>query len=267
MVDQADPELQDHLASLANHHQKSALLPRPHHANHAHLANLASQDHKVLPATPAQLEIQATLAKMVNQAAQARKVHPAHQATQVLMDHEVIQVRQLSALQPLPETPDPPAQMDHLAQLVNQAPKETMATQEAQAPKAHQAQLAAQAKMVLPETKDHQVQMDPKENRVSARNTALWTAVSSSKMEQDVKNLAHHFSRSFLQSRLTNGYGERSLLFAVDPFLLLLIFSYLKQRSNSGKPHNRFPIPFLKCNMRSIVEFTVDLYIFFKFKF
>jgi len=236
MVDQADQALQVHLDSLANHHQKTSLLSLHHHANHAHQANPASPDLKVHPATPVQLETQVTLAKMVNQAVPAHKAHPAHPEIQVTMVHEVIQARPLSALQPLPETKDPQVPMDHQAQPVNQALKETMATQVAQDPKAQQVQLAAQAKMVLQATKDHPAPMDPKENRVFARNIALWTAAFSSKMEQDVKIKIlferHSFFSSFLQSRQKIGYGERLFLFAIDPhhLLLFIIFCYFKQQ-------------------------------------
>jgi len=230
MVDQADQELQDHQASLANHHQKSAL-PLPfHHANHAHQANPANPDPKVLPATPAQLVTQVTPAKMVTQAAQAHKVPLVHPEIQVAMDHEVIQARQLSALQQLPETQDPPDPMDHQAQLVNQARKETTETQVPQDPKAHQVQLADPAKMVLQATKAHLAPMVPKANRVYARNIAPWTAVSSSKMEQDVKKKCH-FLCSFLQSRRKNGFGERLFLFAINPYLLFFAIFYFKQHS------------------------------------
>jgi hypothetical protein len=247
MVDQAVQVLQVHLVSQANHHQKFALLSLHHHANHAHQANPASPDHKVHPVTPAQLETQVTPAKMVNQAAPARKVHPAHPETLVTMVHVVMQARPLSAPQPLPEIQDPPDPMDHQAQLVNQALKVTMAIQALQDPKAHQVQQAVQAKMVVQETKDHPAPMDPKENRVFARNIALWTAVFSSKMEQDVKIKIflferHSFFSSFLQSRQKIGYGERLFLFAIDPYLLLfIIFVYFKQQfTKSGKSHESF---------------------------
>jgi len=89
--------------------------------------------------------------------------------------------------------------------------------------------------------------MDPKENRVFARNIALWTAVFSSKMEQDVKIKIflferHSFFSSFLQSRQKIGYGERLFLFAIDPYLLLfIIFVYFKQQfTKSGKSHESF---------------------------
>jgi hypothetical protein len=276
MVDQADQELQAHLDSQANHHQKSALLSRLHRANHAHRANPASPDHKVPLATPAQLVTQAMLAKTVNQAVPARKVHLAHPEIQVTMDHEVIQARQLSALQPLPETQDPPDPMDHPAQLVNQAPKATMEIQAVQDLKAHQVHPEVQAKMVLQATKDHPAPMGPKENRVFARNTALWTAVFSSKMEQDVKNEilfdGRHSFFSFLQSRHKIGYGERLFLFAINPFLLSFFyyyFLYFKQYSNVRKvPRIVSKIPFHKKNnaiCAQSLNFTVDLFPYFFF--
>jgi len=255
MVDQADQELQVHLDSQANHHQKSALLSRLHRANHARQANPASPDLKVLLATPARLVTQAMLVKTVNQAAPVHKVHPAHPEIQVTTVHEVIQARQLSALQPLPETQDPPDPMDHPDQLVNQAPKATMVTQAAQDPKAHQVQLAAQAKMVLQATKDHPAPMDRKENRVFARNIALWTAVFSSKMEQDVKYkilFRRHSFFSFLQSRHKNlDMANVYFLFAINPFLytqfFYYYFLYFKQHSNVRKvPQIVSKIPFLK---------------------
>jgi hypothetical protein len=175
------------------------------------------------------------LAKTDNLADLAHKDHPDHLATLAQTDHEVTLARQLSALQPPPATPAPLALMDHPAQLVNPARKATMAPQVPQDPKVHLVPMAAPAKMVLPETKDHPAQTDHEENRVSARNIARWTAVSSSKTEQGAKTdlvPRRRFIISFLQSWQTDvGYGERLLLLAIDPpitlfnnFLISLVF-------------------------------------------
>jgi hypothetical protein len=182
------------------------------------------------------------LAKMDNQVDLDRKDHPDPPEIPAVTDHEVNQARQLSALHLLPAIPDPQDPMDHPAPLVNQAPKATMAIQVLQVPKVHPAQLAVPAKMVIPVIKVHPDPMAPKANRVSARNTALWTAVSSSKMAQDAKKPTFNFL-SFLQSRRTNGYGERLRLFAINPTIhLLFTFLYFKHNMDKFRkvPHSFF---------------------------
>lgn len=230
-VDQADPDHRDHRASPANHHRKFASLPPRHRADRADLAKQENPVHKARPATRDQLARPAIAAKTDNQADQAHKDHQAHQATLAQTDHEAIQARPLSALQQLPEIPDPPALMDHPDQLVNQARRVTTAPPVPLDRKDHLAPTVDPAKMVLQETKDHPAQTAHAENRVSARNTAPWTAVSSSKTAQDAKT--DQFIISFLQSWHTDvGYGERLLLFAVDPPIhLLLLFTYFATKT------------------------------------
>jgi hypothetical protein len=215
----ADQAHQAHQVSLVDHRKKSASLSLLHLADHAHQASLASQDLKDHPATLAHQAHQATQAKMDNQAAQAHKDPLAHLAILAPMDHVVSLAHQLSALQVPQETLAPLAQTDHPAQLVNQDPKATMVLQVHQDPKDHQVQLVRQARMVHLATKAHQVQMDPRESLAFAPNTALWTAVSSSKMAHGAKPAARP-NISLLQS-WPSGYGECCSLLAIHLFLLI----------------------------------------------
>lgn len=208
------------LDSQAAHQLKFASQSRLHHADHAHQANPVSQDLKDHPATPVHQAHPETLAKMDNQAAQVHKAHPVHQATQAPMAHEETLVPQLLA-HPVPqETPAPLAQTDHPDLPDNPVHAVTMAPQVPQDPKAHLVQLAAPAKMALQATRDHPVQMAPRESPVFAPSTAPWTAVSSSKMAHGAKQPVSRPIISSFQS-WPNGYGECLLLLAIHPYLFI----------------------------------------------
>jgi len=177
-------------------------------------------------------------AKMEHPEAQARKDQTAHLATLAQTDHEVTPEYQLLALQLLLVTPDLLDLTDHPAQLVN--PDLVVTTEPPALPvqRDHPDQTEDPARMVLPATKAHPDQMVQRESLVFARNTALWTAASSSKTEQDVKKRLSHLNHwsvtSFLQSR-SNGYGESSLLLAIHPFLPSILC-----KLTSGKFHALF---------------------------
>jgi len=93
---------------------------------------------------------------------------------------------------------------------------------------------------------------------------ALWTAASSSKMEQDVKTFERLSLFSFLQSRRKMDMANVYFLFAINPSFILLftIFLYLKQHSiQQESPTIVFPIPFLKYAIcAQSLNFTVDLF-------
>jgi len=229
MVDQADQELPDHRASRVNHRRRFAKSSRLHRANHADQAKPANPAHKDHPAIQAPPANPVTLEKTVNPAAQARRDRPDHPAIPVTTDHEANQAHQPSARQPRPATPDPRVPMDLPDQLVNPVPEVTMVPTAPQDRKDRPAQQAAQARMVPQEIKDHPDRMARKENLVYAPNIALWTAASSSKTAQDAKPEIYFRFGSFLQSRRKNRYGERLLLLAVDPPLLLFTIFYFNK--------------------------------------
>jgi len=112
--------------------------------------------------------------------------HPAPQAKTERKDQPVIPPQQY---QPRPVMQAQPAKMDHQDQPVKMAPQDPMADPAQLVPKDPLAPLDHQATMALQATKDHQVQMDPKENQVFAPNIAPPMVVSSSRMEQDGKHL------------------------------------------------------------------------------
>jgi hypothetical protein len=214
------------LVSQAVRLQKSAPLSRLRRASLAHQAKLASQARKDHPATLVQRDNQATQAKMDRLALLVRKDHPVHPATLAQMAHEATPEFQQSALRLLLVTPDPRDPTDHQAQPATLDHAATTVPQEPLVPKDHQAPTEHPAKMALPAIKARLDRTVPRENRVFARNIALWTAASSSKMAQDVNRTSTRLTRrrsisSCLQSR-SNGYGESLLLLAIHPFLSFL---------------------------------------------
>lgn len=237
MEDQAVQDNRDPLASLVNHRKRSASCQRLHHANHVHQESLENLDLKDPLVTPVLLAHLAMLAKMVNQEDLVHKAPLARLETPAPMDLVVNPVHPPSALQQLPETQDPLVPMVHQAQLVNQELVVTMVLQALLARKARLVPLVPLARTAVPAKKDHQVPMVQGENPEFARNIAPWTAVFSSKMEQDAKqqfsrpHLFHLLFASVLQSR-GNGHGESSLLLAVHLcFLLPLFLRNLKFRT------------------------------------
>lgn len=207
-----------------------ASLSHLHHAGRVHRAALANPDPKVLPAIQDHPDGPATPAKTAAQEAQDLRGHQVHPEIPVQMDHEVNQVSQQSALPQHPETLDQPDPTDHPAQPVNQVRKATTALQATPDPKDHPDRLAAQAETAVQETKAHPVPTDQPESGVSARNTAPWTAASSSKTAQGVKRRIST-TTSFLQSD-RNGFGECLLLLATHTTLLLLFPSRKRQRQD-----------------------------------
>lgn len=177
----------EHLVNLVNHHCKSARKCHHLHASRAH------QDHPDHQVHLANLEHLAPTVNLADPERMAVTDHPAqpdpmeHLALQAKMakrDHLVIQP---PLSQPLPESPDPPEKTDPLDHLVKTAPLVQMAAPVPLETRAHLVLQDHLATTELQETKDHQAQMDPRENRVFAPNIAPPTAVSSSKTEQGDK--------------------------------------------------------------------------------
>lgn len=180
-----------HLAFLAAHHWRSARKCPHHHAGHAH------QDH---PAHQAHLEMLATPDQTVNLVLPARMVAMDHPAQLDPTDHPVplarTETRDLPAhppslFHPPLVTPDLLAKLAHPAHLVKTVPQDPMADLAQLATRDHPDLLAHLATMVLQATRDHLAQMDPRESRVSAPNTAPPMVVSSSKTEQGDKRRLH----------------------------------------------------------------------------
>jgi hypothetical protein len=119
-------------------------------------------------------------------------VHPAVLAKTEKKDQ---QASQLLASHRHPVMSAQPAKADHPVHLVKMAHLAQTAVPAHQEAKVHRARLVHPATMALLATKDHQVQMDPKENRVYAPNIAPPMAVFSSKMEQGDKRSQQAFDR------------------------------------------------------------------------
>jgi hypothetical protein len=176
-----------HQASLDAHRWRFADLSLRRHANRAHRVQLDLVVHQ------ANQEHQAPTATLATQAKMAALDHPAHQDPTAQADHLARTERKEDPVpQPfqfhqLPVMPARQPKMDHQDPPVNQVHPAQTALQAQLVPKAHPALLDPQATMALQETKDHQVQMDPRESQVFAPNTAPPTAVSSSRMAQGDK--------------------------------------------------------------------------------
>lgn len=204
--------------SLVALHWRSARKCHHHHAGHAH------QDHQVHLVHPESL---AHLAPTVNLAALEKMVEMDHPVqpdpTEHLVPPDRMERRDLPVRPPsLFQLPlvmwDPLAKMAHLvhqAQMVPLAQTEAPAQLET---KAHPAQPDPLATMVLQETRDHQAQTDPRENRVYAPNIAPPMAVSSSKTEQGDK-------RSSKTLRRICYYDEKPVIFmSIVAFIYFVIF-------------------------------------------
>jgi len=176
-----------HQASLAAHRWRFADLSLLRHANRAHrvqldlLVHQANQEHQDPTAT---LAIQARMAALDHPAHQDPTAQADHLARTERKDHPVPQPSQFHQL---PVMPAHQPKMDHQDPPVNQVHLAQTALQAQLVPKAHPGLLDHQATMALQETKDHLVQMDPRESQVFAPNTAPPTAVSSSRMAQGDK--------------------------------------------------------------------------------
>jgi hypothetical protein len=116
----------------------------------------------------------------------------------------------------------PPVKMAHPAQLVKTAPLVQMEVPAQQETKAHPVRLARPATTELLETRDHLVQMDPKENRVFAPNIAPPMAVFSSKMEQGDKRSCRFC------------YTDEKPVFFMSMFAFFIIFVFDGQKFSSS---------------------------------
>lgn len=177
-----------HPVSLVAHHWKFATSRLHHRADRAHrdhpdpLVQLVTLVHPDPTANPALLE------KMVETDHLAQLDPQAQPALPATMVQKAQPATPLSQFQQLLVKTAQLVKMVHLvplAQMVNPVPMEALAQL---VPKVHPALLAHPATMVLQETKDPLVQMDPLEKRVFARNTAPPMVVSSSKTEQGDKH-------------------------------------------------------------------------------
>jgi hypothetical protein len=109
--------------------------------------------------------------------------------------------------------------MDHPAHLVKTAHLDPMEAPAQLATRDHPAQLVHPATTELPETRDHLVQMDPRENRVFAPNIAPRTVVSSSKT-------AHGDKRSQKALRPVCYTDEKPVFFmSIVAFIFYVLFN------------------------------------------
>jgi hypothetical protein len=118
----------------------------------------------------------------------------------------------------------------HPVQLVKTVPLVQMEVPAQQETKAHPVRLARPATTVLPETKDRQVPMDPKENRVFAPNIAPPMAVFSSKMEQGDKR----------SCRVCYTDEKPVLFMSMFAFFILFVFDGQKISSSSIILHHQY---------------------------
>lgn len=169
-----------HLASPVVHHQ-FATSQRSPHAETVHLDN---------PATPALLESLEILAHLASPVVQATMDHQAlldhrdplvHLAIQVATDHVETQAGQPSRRLLYPAIPDSLANPDHLVFLVTLASLVVTVSLVHLVTAAHPDHLVHQARLASPVILDQKARPDSRASVVSARNTARWTAVYSSR--------------------------------------------------------------------------------------
>jgi hypothetical protein len=216
-----------HLAYLVALHWRFARKSRHHRANHAHLVHQAR---------PVHLANLAHLVPTETQAAQERMAVTDHPVQLAPTDHPaaLAKMEKKDPLVPQPKARHRPlamlvplAKMAHLVQLVKTAPLVPMEVPAQQEAKAHPVRLARPATTELLETKDHLVQMDPKENRVFAPNIAPPMAVFSSKMEQGDKRSHPAFNRIC--------YTDEKPVFFMSMFAFIIIFMFDGQKFSSSK--------------------------------
>jgi len=222
---QANLAFLDHLAYLAALHWRFAQKSHRHHANHAHQVHQAQLVHLENPVHPDQTVPPAVQAKMAAMDHPAQLAPTVPLAALVKMEKKDPLVPQLSVSQQLLVMLAPLEKMDHLAQLVKMVPLAQMEAPAPQETKAHPVRLARPATTELLETKDHQVQMDPKENRVFAPNIAPPMAVFSSKMEQGDKRSHPAFHRVC--------YTDEKPVFFMSMFAFFIIFVFDGQKFSS----------------------------------
>jgi len=193
-ANQALQASQVNLDSPVVHHQSAC--PRSHRsANHAHLVLQDPLDLRESQELLEPVANRATPAKTVAQAPLVHKVLQAHLVSPVRTDPQAMLGSLLSRPRPPPESPALRVPLDLKDHLDRTAAQELMASPVALDPRDPQApmdSLATQAKTASQDRKDPQ---DRPERRVSARNIAPWTEVSSSRMECGDKQ---HFERIFL---------------------------------------------------------------------
>jgi len=222
MENQANLAFLEHLAYLVALHWRFARKSHHHHADHAHLVHqarpvhLANLVHLVQMATPA---VQAKMVATDHPAQLAPTVPPAALAK---MEKKDPLVAQLSASQPPLVMLADLVKLVPPARLVKTAPLVQMEVPAQQETKARPVRLARPATTELLETKDHQVQMDPKENRVFAPNIAPPMAVFSSKMEQGDKR-SHRIC-----------YTDEKPVFFMSMFAFFIIFMFDGQKFSSS---------------------------------
>jgi len=129
--------------------------------------------------------------KMLSPDHQVHRAHQDHLASQDPTDPLEMPDSRPNRLRPRPETLDPRV---HLVHRGPQAPMVSQVSTDSQVDRArkdHPETLAPQAIPAPTDSRARRDHQDPPEKRVSARNTALWTAVSSSRMEPDAKRNDH----------------------------------------------------------------------------
>jgi len=176
----ATPE--SHQLPLANQspHRRASLAHKDLPAHPAHQDLLATQDHQAMLASPE---------PMHHPANPARRDPPDHQERPDHQDQPATPDPQQSASQPPQESPEKPEMLDHPAQPAHLESPERTDSPAQPAPRDHPVPMDHQAPMDSPDPPAHLVLPDHRARRVSAPSTAPSTAVSSSRTEQDDKEL------------------------------------------------------------------------------
>jgi len=196
------------------------------HADHAHRDHPDQPVHLENLAHPVQMATLAALAKMAVTAHPAQPDPTAPPAVQAKTEK-----KDQLATQPPPSHRHPEilahlAKADHQVHPVKMVLQAQMADPVQQETKVPPVRLARPATTVLQETKDHQAQMVPKENRVFAPNIAPPMAVFSSKMA--------HGDKRFLKALRRFCYTDEKPVFFMSMFaFFIFVFNNYKQSSSN----------------------------------
>lgn len=193
MVDPARREHQAHLVVPVDH-RSSARKSKFHHAIHAHLDRRDHRDLTARQETQADQDRADDRVTMAHRDLQDRTAHQDQVARQATMVHRVKQDDQHKAHQVFPAKLAPQVTLDCRVRPVTTEHPVAMVNQDRPVPMVHPAHQDSPVTMVNQVHQEVPASRALRANEVYVRNTAHWTAASSSRMVPDVDEASEHSS-------------------------------------------------------------------------
>lgn len=220
---QALPVLQE---TQASHQQPHVNQPLLLHASHVHKDHQDPPAHPDPQATPVKLEPQDAQELMPPPEVLDLEVPLDHQENQGQSDPTENQVSQLNLNLLFRENPENQATKDHQDPQAHPEAQETMDHQDQLDRRENQGKTDPRDKMDRLDHQDHLEALDPLEKRVSARNTAPWTEVFSSRTVRAVK---FEFDKIFYDSQASHLPLQRNAVFFLIqfPFIPSIVYANL----------------------------------------